>query len=149
MKPDNDTVKAYTLVSVQVIAIGLILMSGGPFARSLPLLVVEIAGIALGVWAVAVMRWHNLSISPLVKRDARLVTTGPYAMIRHPMYAAVLLTLWPLIIDRYSPFRLTAGLVLTVDLLVKMGYEERLLKRHFPEYASYMKTTKRLLPFIF
>lgn len=145
---DKERLHAYTLVSIQVVCIGLILVSGGPFARSLPLLAMEIAGIALGIWAVVVMGRRNLNVSPLVKRDARLVTTGPYAVIRHPMYSAVLLTLWPLIIDRYSLFRLAAGLVLTVDLLLKIRYEERLLKKHFPEYAAYMESTKRLIPVV-
>lgn len=145
----RDRLHAYALVSIQFISIGLILVSGGPFARSLPLLFIEIAGILLGLWAIIVMGWRNVNVSPLVRRDARLVTTGPYAVIRHPMYSAVLLTLWALIIDRYSLFRLAVGLILTVDLLVKIRYEERLLKNHFPEYAAYMKTTERLIPFVF
>ncbi len=149
MVADKDRLYAYTLVSIQFICIGLILVSGGPFARSLPLLVIEIAAVLLGVWAIIVMGWRNVNVSPLIRRDARLVTTGPYAVIRHPMYSAVLLTLWALIIDRHSLFRLTVGLILTVDLLVKIRYEERLLKNHFPEYAAYMKTTERLIPFVF
>ena len=145
----KERLHAYALVSIQFICIGLILVSGGPFARSLPLLIMEIAGILLGIWAVVVMGWRNVNVSPLVKRDARLVTKGPYAVIRHPMYSAVLLTLWPLIIDRYSLFRLAVGLILTVDLLMKIRYEEGLLKKQFPEYESYMKVTKRLIPFVF
>ena len=116
-----------------------------PFSSSL---VMEIAGILLGIWAIVVMGWRNVNVSPLVKRDARLVTKGPYASIRHPMYSAVLLTLWPLIIDRYSLFRLAVGLILTVDLLLKIRYEEGLLKKRFPEYEAYMKVTKRLIPFV-
>lgn len=144
----NEKLHAYSLVSVQFICIGLILISGGPFVRSLPLLVIEIAGVVLGLWAIVVMGWRNVNVSPLVKRDARLVTEGPYASIRHPMYSAVLLTVWPLIIDRYSLFRLSVGLILTVDLLLKIRYEEGLLKRRFPEYEAYMKVTKRLIPFV-
>jgi protein-S-isoprenylcysteine O-methyltransferase Ste14 len=145
---DKDRLHAYALVSIQMVCIGLILVSGGPFARSLPLLVMELSGIILGIWAVVIMDWRNVNVSPLVKRGARLVTKGPYALIRHPMYSAVLLALWPLIADRYSPFRLAVGLILTVDLLLKIGYEERLLKKQFPEYESYMKMTKRLIPFV-
>ncbi len=145
----KDRLHAYALVSIQFICIGLILVSGGPFARSLPLLIMEIAGILLGLWAIIVMGWRNVNVSPLVKRDARLVTKGPYASIRHPMYSAVLLTLWPLIIDRYSLFRLSVGVILTVDLLLKIRYEEGLLKKRFPEYEAYMKATKRLIPFVF
>ena len=144
----KERLHAYSLVSIQFICIGLILVSGGPFARSLPLLVIEIAGILLGLWAIVAMGWRNVNVSPLVKRDARLVTGGPYASIRHPMYAAVLLTVWTLIIDRYSLFRLAVGLILTVDLLMKIRYEEGLLKKRFPEYEAYMTVTKRLIPFV-
>jgi protein-S-isoprenylcysteine O-methyltransferase Ste14 len=144
----KERLHAYALVSIQFICIGLILVSGGPFARSLPLLIVEIAGILLGVWAIIVMGWRNVNVSPLVKRDARLVTRGPYAVIRHPMYSAVLLTIWPLIIDRSSLFRLAVGVILTADLLMKIRYEEGLLKKRFPEYEAYMKVTKRLIPFV-
>ena len=145
---DKDRLHAYALVSIQMICIGLILVSGGPFARSLPLLVMELAGIILGIWAVVIMGWHNMNVSPLVRPDARLVTKGPYALIRHPMYSAVLLTLWPLIVDRYSFFRLAVGLILTADLMLKIRYEEGLLKERFPEYEGYMKVTKRLIPFV-
>jgi protein-S-isoprenylcysteine O-methyltransferase Ste14 len=145
----RDTFKAYILVAVQVISLTLIVITGRPFAQNILLLISEIAGIVLGVWALLVMGWHNLNITPLVKQDARLVTRGPYAFIRHPMYSALLFTVWPLIIDQFSLFRLTAALILTVDLLTKLFYEENLLKQHFAGYNSYMKKTKRLIPFVF
>ncbi len=143
-----DTVKAYILVSIQVICLVLIFASGSPLAYYLPLAIPEIAGIALGIWAMVVMGRGNINIAPLVKREARLVTNGPYALIRHPMYAALLLAVWPLIIDQFSPIRLSAGVILTVDLLVKMLYEEHLLRKHFAGYDAYMRTTKRLIPFV-
>jgi protein-S-isoprenylcysteine O-methyltransferase Ste14 len=91
----------------------------------------------------------NINISPLVKQGAVLVTRGPYRLIRHPMYLAVLLVIWPLIIDHFSLLRITAGFVLTTDLIIKMLFEEGLLKKQFAEYKAYMKTTKRLIPVIF
>jgi protein-S-isoprenylcysteine O-methyltransferase Ste14 len=144
----TDTVKAYMLVSIQAICLMMIFASGRPLAYHLALAILEIAGIALGIWAMVVMGRGNINITPLVKREARMVTNGPYALIRHPMYAALLLTVWPLIIDQYSPIRLSAGVILTVDLLVKMLYEEHLLRRHFAGYNAYVRTTKRLIPFV-
>ena len=144
----RDKIKAYALVSIQVISIALILVTGWPLAASIPLLILQIAGVILGIWAIVIMGIKNTNVAPLVKQDARLVMNGPYAFIRHPMYSAVLLTIWPLILDQYSLLRLTAGLILTVDLIVKMLYEERLLKRHFAVYETYMKRTKRLIPFV-
>jgi protein-S-isoprenylcysteine O-methyltransferase Ste14 len=144
----TGAVKAYILVSIQAICLMMIFVSGRPLAYHLPLVILEIAGIALGIWAMVVMGRGNLNITPLVKREARLVINGPYALIRHPMYAALLLTVWPLIIDQYSPIRLSAGVILTVDLLVKMQYEEHLLRKHFAGYNAYVRITKRLIPFV-
>ena len=145
---EKDKFKAYTLVSIQVISILLILVTGWPFARYIPLLIIQIVGGMLGIWAIAIMGRTNTNITPLVKQDSHLVTNGPYAFIRHPMYSAVLLTIWPLIIDQYSLLRLTAGLILTIDLIIKMLYEESLLKKHFVGYEIYMRETKKLIPFV-
>jgi protein-S-isoprenylcysteine O-methyltransferase Ste14 len=65
------------------------------------------------------------------------------------MYSALLLIIWPLIIDRFSLFLLITGLVLTIVFIVKLFFEESALKKHFVAYEDYMKTTKRLIPYIF
>jgi protein-S-isoprenylcysteine O-methyltransferase Ste14 len=144
-----EKIKAYTLVSVQFICIILILSSGRIFAHCYLLLPIEIFGIALIIWAVASMGMRNLHATPQVKEEARLVTQGPYRFIRHPMYLALLMVVWPLIIDQFSLLHLAAGLVLTIDLIIKMLYEESLLKKHFAGYEAYMENTSRLIPFIF
>jgi protein-S-isoprenylcysteine O-methyltransferase Ste14 len=141
--------KGYLIVAIQVICLVFIFISGSLFADHPVLLILEVAGFILGIWAVAIMDVCNLNIAPYIKKDAHLVTDGPYRLIRHPMYAAALLIIWPLIIDQFSLWRLIAALILTVDLLTKMLFEEALLKEHFAEYQSYMKKTKRLIPFVF
>ena len=101
-----DKLKAYALVTVQMAGIAAILLTGPPLAGAVFPLLIEIAGVGLGIWAVAAMGVGNTRVAPLVKKDARLVTRGPYALIRHPMYSAVLLTLWPLVVDQFSLLRL-------------------------------------------
>ena len=140
--------KAYLLVTIQIFSILLILVTGKPLAKHIPLLIIEIAGVILVIWAIAIMGITNTNITPLVKQSAVLITNGPYKFIRHPMYTAVLLTIWPLIIDQYSILRLIIALVLTIDLIVKLLYEESLLKKHFAGYEIYMSETKRLIPFV-
>ncbi|MDD5169713.1 MAG: methyltransferase [Syntrophales bacterium] len=144
----NDRAQAYTLVAIQFLCFFAIWATGTLIAYHELWLFPEMAGMALGAWAFVVMGWHNLHVMPLVAEDAHLVVDGPYGYIRHPMYTAVLLVSWALILDDITLPRLIIGVVLTVDLIIKMLYEESLLKRHFPQYAAYMKTTKRLIPFL-
>jgi len=147
MNPDR--IKSSILVSIQLACILLILATGPLFAANRMLMVAEAAGIALGVWSLAVMGKKNLNIAPTVRDGAQLIIKGPYHLIRHPMYASVLLTIWAVIIDKFTLLRLIVGLILTADLMIKMLYEEGILKRHFSEYPAYMARTKRIIPFIF
>jgi protein-S-isoprenylcysteine O-methyltransferase Ste14 len=144
-----DTIKARILVFIQLSCIIIIFASGGPVASHFPLVLIQICGMAIGIWAFSVMGIGNINISPLVKQRAVFVTGGPYRLVRHPMYLAVLLVVWPLIIDHFSLLRIAAGLILIIDLTIKMLFEEHLLKERFVEYEAYMKTTKRLIPLIF
>jgi protein-S-isoprenylcysteine O-methyltransferase Ste14 len=145
---NSDRIKSSILVSIQIACLLLVLASGPLFAANRLLLVLETAGIALGVWSLAVMGMKNLNIAPTVRDGAELIIKGPYRLIRHPMYASVLLTIWALIIDQFTLLRLIVGLILTADLMIKMLYEEGILKRHFRDYPAYMERTKRIIPFI-
>ncbi|MCX5828493.1 MAG: isoprenylcysteine carboxylmethyltransferase family protein [Deltaproteobacteria bacterium] len=147
MNPDR--IKSFILVSIQLACILLILATGPLFAVNHLLLVVETGGIALGVWSLAVMGRKNLNIAPTVRDGAQLITRGPYRFIRHPMYASVLLTVWAVIIDQSTLLRSIVGLILTADLMIKMIYEEGILKWHFRDYPAYTERTKRIIPFIF
>ena len=140
---------SYFLVIVQVVSFVAVLVTGSPVAGNRFLFSIQIAGIVLGLWATVAMGSRNLNIMPMARRGSRLVTKGPYAVIRHPMYLAVLLVVWPVIIDTYTHFRLLVGILLSGDLVIKMFYEESILKRHFSGYEDYVGKTKRLIPYVF
>jgi len=81
-------------------------------------------------------------------RKERLVVLGPYKLVRHPMYLAVLLSLvgWGLLLD--LTFILLAGLVALLWLnFVVMPYEEKELLALFGrDYEEYMRRVRRILP---
>lgn len=137
------------LVTVQFMAIALMVATGPWLADTWYLLVIELLGVALGVYAIMVMRIGNFNVRPVVKEQGQLVTHGPYRFIRHPMYMAIILTLTPLLIDFFSCFRLGVMLVLLLNLIFKQLFEEGLLKAHFPGYEEYMQRSHRMIPFIF
>ena len=140
---------SYALVAVQLLCLGLIALSGPLFAANPALLLLEMAAGLLGLWAIGTMGVGNFNVTPDVKHQARLVTGGPYRYIRHPMYTALLMGSLSLVLDAFSLLRLALWLVLFVDLLVKLNYEERLLSQDLEGYSTHMQRTKRLIPFLY
>jgi protein-S-isoprenylcysteine O-methyltransferase Ste14 len=129
--------------------LGLIAITGPLFPSNLALLVLELLGIGLGIWAVLVMRIGKFNITPDPLDHSQLVTSGPYRLIRHPMYLALLLTTLPLIIYHLDLARFTFWLILLIDLLFKLNYEESLLAVELVRYDRYIERSYRLVPYIY
>lgn len=141
--------KSFLFVAIQLVCLAVMALSG-PLIAGPPLwLSLELAGGALALWTLWTWRLGRFSALPDVPQGARLVTSGPYRFIRHPMYAALLLASLALVGNAPSPLRMAAWIILLIDLLLKLNYEERLLTERFPDYAAYRQTTKRLLPLLY
>ncbi len=139
----------FIFVFLQFGGIVIILFTGPFFAKNFFLLLMEIFGILLGFWAVYSMQLNNLRILPDLKENAIFVSNGPYKIIRHPMYLAILITLLPLLINKFTFLRLVIFLIVLIDLILKLHYEEKLLRQTFKEYSNYQKKTFRLIPYLF
>lgn len=144
-----STIKSYTLVFVQFLCIGLILITGPIFPSNIFLLIIELSGVVLGIWAIAVMGIGRFNIVPDPKEDSHIVTRGPYKMIRHPMYLSLLLFTLPLLIADFTIWRAAFWLLLLVDLILKLNYEETLLEKKLAGYSEYKQQSYRLIPFIY
>jgi len=145
----QNKAKSNVLVALQMICIILLLVMVPVWKVGYIALIVVLGGFSLGCWAVVTMRLDNLSVRPDIKQNARLVRSGPYRVIRHPMYTAVLLTLAPLVVDKPSVYNIIIWIILLLTLLYKLNYEERLLKYHFEGYAAYMLESWRIIPYIY
>ena len=106
-------------------------------------------GILVRQWAIAVLgRFFSLSVR--IVEDHRVVEKGPYRLVRHPSYTGVLITFIGLSLAVQS---LAALLVLLGVFIVSYGYrirveEKALLSELRDYYASYMKRTKRIIPYL-
>jgi protein-S-isoprenylcysteine O-methyltransferase Ste14 len=136
-------------VVVQFVCLGAIALTGPWIATNPVWLALELLGVVLGLWTLWTMRSSRFNILPDVLDRAQLVTLGPYRFIRHPMYATLLLVTLALVLDSPSPLRVVIWLVLLMDLLLKLTYEESLLVQRFSAYAAYQQASKRLIPFVF
>lgn len=106
-----------------------------------------------GFWLNYLALKENPFASPVVKhleeRNQRVIDTGVYAVVRHPMYAGAipLFTGIPLWLESYAAAFL-AGLIIVL-LVVRIRIEEELLKRELPGYEAYMERVRyRLVPFL-
>ncbi|MCX7009179.1 MAG: isoprenylcysteine carboxylmethyltransferase family protein [Kiritimatiellaeota bacterium] len=104
-------------------------------------------GAALGLWALLVMGRH-LRIMPEPAAEAKLLRRGPYRLIRHPMYSALMLAGPGWLLCDFSWARLACFAVLLPVLALKAAREERLLGEKFPDYAAYRATTRRFIPWV-
>jgi len=139
----------YLLVAIQFIGIFYFIFTGSVFPENIYVLIIEIIATLIGVWAVLAMKLHTVTVLPSVKQGGQLCTTGPYRVIRHPMYTAVLLLLLGMMLNNYSHTGLAVFFIVLVDLIVKMNVEEKILLAHYTDYKNYMTKTKRIIPFLY
>lgn len=94
---------------------------------------------------------RNWSITLEIREQHKLVSTGPYAVIRHPMYTSFLL------MGLGQAFLLAnwvAGLAGVIGFAIlfflRVDKEERMMLEIFgPQYRTYMEKTKRLIPYLY
>ncbi len=109
-----------------------------------------ICGIGLGFacWA----RYHlgrNWSSLPEIKTDHTLIQTGPYRMVRHPIYTGFLFGVIGTVITLGSSSLFFMVLIVGIVFRIKIHFEEKLLKDKFPvEYEKYQTEVKALIPFL-
>ncbi len=91
---------------------------------------------------------RNLTPLPYPKLHVTLVQTGPYRLVRHPMYAGgiALAFGWALLVRGW--FTLGYATVLLTFLDLKSAREERWLAARFPDYPDYQRRVRKLIPFI-
>ena len=107
-----------------------------------------IAGGVFGTWGILALG-KNLTAVPKPIEGGSLVTSGPYAFVRHPIYTGIILgTLgWGLLRSNL----LGAGLALAAFIFfdLKSRREERWLVEAYAGYPAYQRRVRKLLPWVY
>jgi len=141
--------KAFFLFLIQYLSLLMLIVTGPVLPSSLPLLIFYIAGWILGIWSILAMGLGNINAGPDPLPEGQLVSRGPYALIRHPMYAAILLVFIPLLLEYFTIPRLFLLLLLIINLLLKIRYEEKQMNlSHCKKYSEYSAGTWQLIPYV-
>jgi protein-S-isoprenylcysteine O-methyltransferase Ste14 len=112
--------------------------------------VLEVGGVALGLGFSAWARLHlgrNWSGIVTVKHDHELIRSGPYAIVRHPIYSGLLVAFVGMAVGQGTWVGILAVAIIAVAFVRKLRIEERFMADQFGEqYARYRREVPGLVP---
>ncbi|HZZ59287.1 MAG TPA: isoprenylcysteine carboxylmethyltransferase family protein [Opitutaceae bacterium] len=112
-------------------------------------LALTFAGLAFAIWARRVLG-TNWSGNPTIKVGHELIETGPYRLVRHPIYTGLLLAAFGTLLAPARVADLYGFAAAVVLLYCKLRVEEAFMLRQFPDaYPEYRRRTRALVPFLF
>ncbi|WP_084426757.1 methyltransferase family protein [Aequorivita capsosiphonis] len=101
------------------------------------------------ITVVAVLQLNvNLSPFPSPLPGAKLIETGVYKFVRHPIYTGLILAFFGYSIISDSGYRLLITTLLFLLFYFKTRYEEKQLIEKFPNYSEYKKRSGRFFPWV-
>ena len=111
-------------------------------------LALTLAGTGFAIWARAFLG-RNWSAIVTIKENHQMIQSGPYAVVRHPIYSGFLLALLGTALALGEVRGLMAFALAFVGWWFKSRLEEKFMEQKFgAEYAAYKQRVKALIPFI-
>jgi protein-S-isoprenylcysteine O-methyltransferase Ste14 len=137
----------FAAVAGTFLSLGFLLLPPQELSTALYLfsLLLLIAGTAFAIWALLVLG-RSISLMPEARR---LVTSGPYAFVRHPLYLGEMVAIAGIGLQHFSVWALLLIGLGWAFQFQRMKYEEEVLSRSFPGYGEYMARTSRLVPGVY
>jgi protein-S-isoprenylcysteine O-methyltransferase Ste14 len=146
----------YRLVALALVAAGIAVVRatgasgiwGVPPALALLSALLVAGGLAFTIWARVVLG-RNWSAEVTFKQGHELIETGPYALVRHPIYTGLITMALGSVLAYGRPFGFVLLAGVCGALWWKAREEERIMSRHFPAaYADYRRRVRAIVPFV-
>jgi protein-S-isoprenylcysteine O-methyltransferase Ste14 len=126
------------------LGVGIIQLPPAPLGLGLQILAALLIG--LGNLGSILVLWRLGKSFSILPEARRLVTSGPYAHARHPLYSVEMITITGTALQFIQPWASLIALAVGALLVIRSVYEERVLGAAFPDYAAYRARTARFIP---
>ena len=118
-----------------------------PLAAVIIALVIMLAGFGLFVLTMTQNRFASRTVE--IQSEQKVIDTGVYAVIRHPMYTAAVLMFFASPVVLGSWWAMIPMLIFLMGIIFRIRNEEKILRAGLKGYESYLKKVKyRLIPFV-
>ena len=144
----NHPLYPKALVFLQFTTMGMMILFSKNFFSSIFFILIFSLGVFLGVWAIKHNEIGNFNIQPKLKDGSKLITSGIYSYIRHPMYSSVIVMMLAFLLSTPSLEEGLLFVLLLVVLFFKAKREEYLWIQEHPAYKEYQKKTKFFIPYL-
>jgi protein-S-isoprenylcysteine O-methyltransferase Ste14 len=104
-------------------------------------------GYAMSIWVYAVNKFAEPSVRIQSDRGHQVVSTGPYAIVRHPLYTASTILFVGMSLAMGSYWALVPVAIGVAVLIIRTLFEDRILQNELPGYREYTSRVRsRLIP---
>lgn len=104
-------------------------------------------GYILSIWVYGVNKFAEPTVRIQTDRGHTVIDTGPYAIVRHPLYSAAILMSVGIALSLGSYWALIPAAAMTLIIVIRTALEDRTLQRELEGYTSYAARVRhRLIP---
>jgi len=122
-------------------------VTGNLFSTSPFVILAQLLAVALAVWARTSFPAGAFRVGA-TPAATTVIRSGPYRLVRHPMYSAALILIWSAVLSHLGAWTLGLGVIVTTVVALRIVLEERALRQQFGDYDAYVRETRAVIPYL-